>query len=131
MPLLDSDFIIDVVRGRSSAVDLLGQMVTQDEDLFVSTITMFEISNGLCRSKAPEKETKLVFSILEYADVIAPNSEISKEAGEISCKLSLTGMKIAPLDCIIGATALTLNQELVTRNHKHFSRIENLQLKTW
>jgi hypothetical protein len=45
--------------------------------------------------------------------------------------LNLAGRIIDDMDLLIGSTALTHNQILVTNNVSHFERIEGLEIENW
>ena len=54
-----------------------------------------------------------------------------RKAGKISGSLRARGREIDREDCIIGATALLNDEPVVTRNRKHFERIDGLDIETY
>ncbi len=59
------------------------------------------------------------------------NYSIAKLAGQINAELKRTGKIIDYGDVLIAATAKYYDLRLITRNYKHFSRIEGLQIETY
>jgi predicted nucleic acid-binding protein len=41
------------------------------------------------------------------------------------------GIVVSDFDLLIGATAITYNQILVTNNIKHFEKIKELKIENW
>ena len=46
-------------------------------------------------------------------------------------RLKKSGLIIDEFDILIGATAIANNMILVTRNIKHFERLENIKIDNW
>ena len=64
-----------------------------------------------------------ILSILSFASKAELTNEIARRAGDLRRIYS-----IPLVDAIIGATALKIDAKLVTRNIRHFERIENLKI---
>ncbi|NJL13295.1 MAG: type II toxin-antitoxin system VapC family toxin [Microscillaceae bacterium] len=62
--------------------------------------------------------------------ILCIRSAFKKYAVE-KTKLKKPGKMIGEIDMLIASTALAHEMVLVTRNTKHFQRIENLQLENW
>jgi predicted nucleic acid-binding protein len=111
MALFDTDILIDHLRGISGAQEALFKF--KHEENYCSVITIGEILFGM---RKEEKENTLTL-LNNFID--APiNKEIVFLANDI--RTHAKGHKLQLFDCIILATALKLNQILVTRNSKHY-----------
>ncbi|MBK9546239.1 MAG: type II toxin-antitoxin system VapC family toxin [Dehalococcoidia bacterium] len=120
--LADSDCAIDYLRGRAV---LGGFFVTQlmNNQVAVSTITVFELLFG-----AQIRGRFDVESILARVDIL-PVSEVSARlSAEEGSRLAASGNRLDTPDLLIAGVALEHGLSLVTRNRRHFSRINGLTL---
>ncbi len=131
MVLLDTCFIIDIIRNNSEAVDCLGRLLINTEPMLISSTTVFELHHGISRSQRKESEHQRVEAVLTDVGVINMDSKIAASAGRLSGESHNQGRPIPSLDCIIAATALETGEELLTRNTKHFDDIEGLKTRSW
>lgn len=120
--LIDSDMLIDFLRGVKEAKDFLLKLEKKGK-LIISTINVMEIYSGK-DIKNPAKK-KIINDFLNDFKIIQLNEDIAKKAGEIRLE-SQTPFA----DAIIAATAIYVDAILVTKNIKHFSRIENLEIQS-
>ena len=126
--ILDTSFIIEVLEGNREAIQKVKGL--EDNQEKVSSVTIMELHEGVNRSEKPEDERKQVLEVLESKNVLSADRKIMKKAGEISGKLANKGKRIDREDCIIAATAILEQEAVITRNKKHFERIENLELES-
>lgn len=116
--LLDSDFLIDHLRGVAAARSFFDQL---DGDLFVSVITVTELCSGI-RSTRHQSATD---ALLKLTTVIPVDDSIAKRAGQIRAQYRQSQGTSTP-DALIAATAEQLNANLVSFNRRHFPMISNL-----
>jgi len=118
--LLDTNILIDLLRRYEPAVKFLGEL----ETVYVSTITPMELIQGASN----KIELNAILSFNKNLEVIEISERISKEANEVMRKYFLeTQIEVA--DAIIAATAIVNHRVLLTRNIKHFKKIEGLSVK--
>lgn len=122
--LLDSTAFIDFTREYEPAVIAFDKLLYGQS---TSIATKLELIVG----KKTKKDIKKVDSLLESLQIkILPLTEdISNKAENILVKF-YHSHGIGILDSFIAATAITFNEELVTRNTKHFDFIPNLKIIT-
>lgn len=114
--LVDTDILVDYLRGYSPAVDFFKQSVNQ---IHLSAITHAEIWAGV-----RQDEVNVVQQVLSALPVVVINATIARHAGEIQRQQSSkTGMGLA--DALIAACAHSIDAKLVSLNQKHFKEIEN------
>ena len=120
--IVDTDVLIDVSRGVGEAITCL-QQIEQQSILSISTITKMELIVGCCN----KGELRTVERFLSRFQIIKISEAISDKAVELLQKYRLShGLLIA--DALIAATAITLEQPLVTKNQRDYVFITELQL---
>ncbi len=129
MFLLDTDTVIYSLKGVNKVQKNL-RLHTHDP-LYISTITLMELYYGACKSQQVNANLAKVKTIESSFNILTPGPETGEIFGRIKARLQSKGTRLADLDLIIAAIALTRNLTLVTNNQKHFGGIEGLQLTNW
>lgn len=101
-------------------------------DLYVSTITIAELWEGIVRLPASRKRQTLegMFDLLSdrfRGRIISVDYAIAKAYGELQVERG----PLPVLDCLIAATALTRRLTIVTRNTRDMLRTGALCLDPW
>lgn len=128
--ILDSTFLIDVLRGSGDVAELISDLDASGT-AFVSAVTTMELFEGIHLADATERERTAVEELLTDANEIAFDRDCAIRAGRISADLSSSGESIGVADVMIGATALVHDRPVVTRNVDHFERIEGLEVVSY
>jgi len=128
---VDTSIFVDCLRKEvvSSSKNFL-ELIGNEYSGYTSSITVAELSVGayLSRSQNALEKTLELLNIVEVIDL---DSRIAVDAGKIYAYLIQSGMRIELNDCLIAATALSLGiNKIVTRNKKHFLRIEDIEAIT-
>jgi predicted nucleic acid-binding protein len=114
--LVDTDVLIDYLKGNSLAVDFIEQNIDQ---VSVCSITIAELYQGI-RNKREKEILDLFVSELRVfsitGDIAIRAGLLRKEYG----KSHSSGLA----DCIIAATAMSHGMKLATLNLKHFPMID-------
>lgn len=124
MYLIDTDWAVDYLKGVNEKVEFL----QEQEDLYISAISVGELIEGIEDSERKEERRKALEDFLSGVKILAVTKEIAVEFGKIRNNLRQEGELIGDIDVIIGATAKTNNLTILTDNQKHFSKIENIDL---
>lgn len=122
---LESDFIINLLKGDTKAVSLYEEI--RDNPLTitaVTSVTLFEILRG--EEKNPSKIEKFE-ELRKKLKVLAFGEKEAEKASQIVKKLRQDGFNIDTDDLLIGATAMT-NGAVLISNDSDYDRIEGLQL---
>lgn len=130
MVLLDTTFLIDVMRARERALDVLERLEAAGETLAVSTVTLFEMHRGLAAVGLSEAARKRAAEVVGARVVYAPDAAAARRAGDLDAELWARGEAIDPEDCLIAGIALSRDLELVTRN-RHYARVPGLRLRLY
>ncbi|MBI5207313.1 MAG: PIN domain-containing protein [Candidatus Firestonebacteria bacterium] len=111
MVLFDTDILIDHLRGKKEAKDIL--LKFKNGTNYYSVITMGEILFGM-----NENEKSRTYKLLNSMKEITVNKELVYLAYDVKTKSK--GFHLELYDCIIAATAIKYNLILVTKNFKHY-----------
>ena len=128
--ILDSSFLIDVLRGSSDVVELI-EAVDATGTPFVSAVTVVELSEGIHLAEATEDEQANVRQLLTDINELPFDRDCAVRAGRINADLVSSGEPIDETDVMIAATALVHDYPVVTRNVDHFERIDGLTVRSY
>jgi len=127
MRILDTDHCIAILRQKLD----LSDHVAADEELFITSISVAELTHGANRSLHREDNlTRL--EVLFAALIVLPFDEIAgRRFGHLKAELEEKGEPLDDLDLQIASIALEHNLPLATNNTKHFKRVKDLRLENW
>ncbi|EMA38533.1 type II toxin-antitoxin system VapC family toxin [Halobiforma nitratireducens] len=128
--ILDSTFLIDVLRGSSDVADLIEDVDTTGTP-FVSAVTVMELSEGIHLADATDDERSSVRQLLTDVNELPFDRECAIRAGRINADLVSSGEPIDETDVMVAATALVHDYPVVTRNVDHFERIDGLTVRSY
>jgi tRNA(fMet)-specific endonuclease VapC len=97
---------------------------------FVSEITIAELKFGAENSENQEKNRKTVDQFVNKFTIIPIFNSLDVYAKEKS-RLRKKGLPLDDFDLLIGATAISNNLTLVTRNVSDFERLKGIQIENW
>lgn len=113
--VLDTDVLIEYLRGLSAAVDYLPSL---EGDLCISSLTVAELFAG-----ARESEEEALRTMLRAFEVVPADGAIAEAAGRLRRRYGPShGVGLA--DAVIAATAQSVRGRLVTFNRKHFPMLD-------
>ncbi len=120
MYLLDTDILVDILRGHQPAIEWLKKTT---EVISIHGFVAMELVQG-CRNR---KEQDSITREIEKYTLIWPDEVILKNAYEIYKGYYLSN-SVGIIDAIIGQTAVDRDMPLCTFNEKHYKIIENIEL---
>lgn len=125
--MLDTDIIIDHLRGQTYSTNLLRRIIIGDEFIgLYSAITEIELFSAATISDEQVDEISMLLGAMVRADI---DHEVAQCAGRLLGKYRKSnGLEMA--DAVIAATAIAQGIPVVTRNVKHYSFISSLILTT-
>ncbi len=124
--LVDTDWVIDYLKGRSPVVDELAHMA--EDGLAISLITYGEIYEGIYFAHDPRSSEGGFLKFLRVVKVLPLNRPIMKRFARLRGELRRTGQLIGDPDLLIAATALQHKLTLLSRNLSDFQRVPFLEL---
>lgn len=121
-PVLDSDVLIDYLRGAGPGRDLLRQI--RDSLAFrITTVTAFELALGRSYAHEPAPADALM-----AAPCLALTREAALRGGTVLRELRAINAEIEIRDAMQAGICLEAGLPLITRNVRHFSRVPGLRV---
>lgn len=114
MPVLDTSFIVDLLRGKEEALALLAELEGRGALLATTPITVLELYRGAYLSADPERNLAAAKKILASLIVLPLDDEATIVFGALSARLQSEGRRIGDFDEVIAAIALCRDPEIVT-----------------
>lgn len=121
-PVLDSDILIDYLRGAGSGCDLIRALI-QGPGYRVTAVSAFELALGRAYSENPRPVHALLATPL-----LALTRKAGLRGGALLGELRRGGAAIDIRDAMQAGICLETGTTLVTRNISHFERVPGLKL---
>ena len=112
--LIDTDVAIDYLRG-DAAIQLLLNRLWHEGTAALSVLSVYELTSGM-----RDREQTATMNFIAACTVCDVSPEIAVRGGDLYRKYRARGLTLAPLDCLIAATALVNGYKVATRNLKHY-----------
>ena len=118
--LIDTSVLIAHLRGQIR----LHEKIADDEQLYISAITVYELEYGARRAgRASDLDAlRRWFTILPFDEAAA------RKAAEVQAKLVRKNKRIGDRDVLIAGTALVHDLALMTRNVREYRRVPGLRV---
>jgi predicted nucleic acid-binding protein len=120
--LVDSDVVIDYLRGQADAVALLRELDDRGEQLAASEIVRFEVLAGM--QPGEDAAIEELFLALEWIPVV---EAVTRRAASLARQYRAVNVGVEDADYLIAATAVELEVPLVTRNVRHYPMLPGLE----
>ncbi|BAK54693.1 type II toxin-antitoxin system VapC family toxin [Sulfurisphaera tokodaii] len=124
---LDSDILIDFLRGKEKAVKYI-ESVRGSSRIVTTVINVFELYYGALKYN---KDVEKLDEFLQSVEILPFTVSEAKKAAEIEVDLENRGEVIGLKDVLISSIALNNNCTIVTGNVKHFERIQGVKVENW
>jgi len=102
-----------------------------DLELGLSVMSAAELFHGCWRADTPSRRAsreEFVEAVLGAIPVLPITLTIARVFAEIDARLSSGRRRIPTSDLLIASTALSLGDEIVTGNPRHFDRVPGLKV---
>jgi tRNA(fMet)-specific endonuclease VapC len=122
LPVLDSDVLIDHLRNRGDGRELVERLAA-GAGYVLSAVTVFEVALG----REYERAEGAVDALLD-APCLPLSREAAFEGARILRVLRSLGRPIDTRDAMQAGICIAAGATLVTRNLRHFERVERLDV---
>jgi tRNA(fMet)-specific endonuclease VapC len=126
--LLDTNICIYLLKGLFDLDKKIENAET--ENCFVSEITIAELKFGVENSAHQEKNRKTINEFVNRFTILPIFNSLEIYAKE-KARLRKKGKLLDDFDLLIGATAISNDLTLVTRNVSDFERLEGIKIENW
>jgi tRNA(fMet)-specific endonuclease VapC len=127
MKAIDTTFLIDFLNGSEET-----KKIVMKEDIVTTQVNMFEIVRGFFLDDNPSRALERAFDLLEGIRVLGLDEGGIVRSAEISAGLMKKGLKISDADCLTAGISLSKGvSTIITRNVKHFNRIQGIKVETY
>ena len=128
--MLDTNICIYAIKQKPEKV-FRKLKETDPADVCISAVTYAELSCGVEKSAAVERNRLALSLLLANIEILDFDSKAAEEYGRVRADLEKRGVPIGPLDMMIAGHARSLGYTVVTNNLKEFSRISGLKTENW
>ena len=127
--LLDTNIVIDFLRGKQPVVDRINRILKQG--LAISAVSVAELYHGAYKSSRPKYNLEKVdeFISVPGISVVDLDKKIAGYYGKMLADLEANGVKLAEVDVLIAATAGEMELTILTGDKKHFARLVKFGIK--
>jgi predicted nucleic acid-binding protein len=132
MYLFDTNVLSELTKPTPNA-RVVQKLLACDRRLrFASEMTRYELRFGAAlRPQGQAFWARIEAEILPRCDWLAIDADVSIRTADLSALLQRAGKRVEWADLVIAATALVHGHVVVTRNVKHFDRVDGLQVENW
>ena len=128
--LLDTDIAIELLHGRN--VRVVGSLASKNqEQIFLSTVTVAELLLGALRTQEPEKSMALCRQFCSLFQLAGLDYPAAERSSVIRADLEGRGERIGAYDTLIAGIALARGCVLATHNVREFGRVAGLHVEDW
>ncbi|MBX9460274.1 MAG: type II toxin-antitoxin system VapC family toxin [Brevundimonas sp.] len=128
---LDANVLIEVLRRRQPVLARWQEAVGQGAPLVVSSLVLHELEAGADLGARPTIHRARLHEVQAFAEMVEFDADDARIAGGVRARLQRSGRPIGPVDTLIAGHALARGWTVVTRNVRHFGRVEGLPLIDW
>ncbi|MGH2583744.1 MAG: type II toxin-antitoxin system VapC family toxin [Dehalococcoidia bacterium] len=117
--LLDTDTIVDYLKGISSTIAVIQQLGQQGHQLYTCAVVECEVASGLGPQQRAQAE-----QLLDAFEYLPASREAARKAGGWRGAFRSKGVQLATTDCLIAAMAVAHGAVIVTGNVRDFPMSE-------
>ncbi len=127
MKVLDSTFLIDLLRGKEKTKSILNS----GDILLTTQINMYEVIIGIFEGPASPVKQLQVRELFEDIRVLQLDDKAILKSAEICAALNKKGSAIGDCDCLTAGIALSNGVNCIITNDKHFQKIPEITAETY
>ncbi len=126
--LLDTNICIYLFKGKYDIDKKIEKIGLQN--CAISEITYAELIYGAVKSEYPKKNLTVIENFTNQI-VILPIFNAIRIFAKEKARLRKEGKIISDFDLLIGATAISNDMIMATRNISEFKRMDNIKIENW
>ena len=118
--ILDTDFLIAIIRKDPSAITFIENNLDSNVELFITHINLWELYQGVFKSEKISDNFQEVTELVENFQNIEFTKATAIRFGKLINDLRKNGKQIGVMDTLLASIALEHDYKIITRNNKHF-----------
>jgi tRNA(fMet)-specific endonuclease VapC len=120
----DTDVLIDFLSGHEPVASQVASAIAAEEGMATTVVSRFELLSGVRTAR----QGRAIGRLLDTLSTLPLDSPAADRAARVRRELEKAGASIGMADSLIAAVVLEHGGRLLTRNRKHFQRVEGLTL---
>ncbi|MFB6099989.1 MAG: PIN domain-containing protein [Candidatus Nanohalobium sp.] len=131
--ILDTSFVIDLMKGEKKALNKLEELKENEVSVRITSLTGYELYLGVKNLDKPEKEKDKIEAFMDkvLGERVPYRWDHGKKSAEIQSKLKDQGEMIDLPDILIASVAAETGEKILTRNGKHFEKVEGIEVESY
>ena len=131
MYCLDTDIIVEYLRGNKKIADRLTTLYNHGIGLFTTFVNLCELYRGVYLSKNKNNEEADINVLLYTVKPLEMDQRSCIFFGKEWNRLQKEGKPTQILDLMIASVATVNNLTVATRNKRHYENISGLRVEGW
>ncbi len=128
--LLDTNIITALLKKNEKVNRELDKVSSQEQEVFISCITFYEIKRGLLYAKATRQLSEFEQLCKKYKVVLLDDLQIIEKAAELHADLKRKGTPVQDADVLIAATAI-IKRLIVVSSDSDMLRVVGVTVEDW
>lgn len=129
--ILETSFLIDMMRGRPEAVALVQEIDRSGERIALPSPGLFELWIGAGRSRRSHEEMDKIDALVAAFDIVLFTDADAKEAGLLQARLSLAGEAMGTVDVLLAGMARARGETLVTGDRDFSAVRRDIRIRSY
>jgi len=131
MACLETDFLIALIRKDKCALEKLKNLLDVGERITTTPLNAAELFKGAYLSEKVAENLITIKGILNRLELLNFSYKAAEYYGKIFADLKERGLLIGDVDILVASIVLASDEQLLTRNIKHYERVTGLKLLEW
>ena len=127
---LDTNALTALLTGRGAVEERFNAALYRQDEVSLNAVSYFEMKRGLYLPRFERRLAQFETFVRGY-ETLPLNFLALDAAVKIYRNLRASGTLLEDADIFVAAIAIANDATLVTRNTRHFERIEGLRLENW
>jgi predicted nucleic acid-binding protein len=127
MPVLDTSFVVDLLRGKKEALQKLAEMEAQEIPLSTTEINVLELYRGAYMSRETHQNLEEIKKLLECFQVLKLEESVYEVFASLSAGLLSRGKAVGAFDELIASIVLCYDEKIITRDN-HFKEVPGIEV---
>ncbi len=129
--IADTTFLIDIMDGNREAILKAKMLESRGLAISITSLSKFELYAGLRKSSKKEEEQEKILNVMAWLTVYSLDEVSATETGEIYSEKRVAGFQIRTTEAMIAGICRLRNEQILTRNVKHFNGVDCVVVESY